>query len=62
MANAGRIRTYARNSESVEVLGSLLDRSLPANDERANGVGVDTPCGDVSTREIIVIVPALLEL
>ena len=41
---------------------SLLGRSLPANDEQASGIGVDTPCGEVSTREIIVVVPAYLEM
>ena len=40
----------------------ILGQSLPVNHEYANGVEVDTPCGDVSTREIIVIVPALMEL
>ena len=40
----------------------ILGQSLPANHHQANGVGVDTPCGEVSTREIIGIVPALLEL
>ena len=62
IANVCRIRTYARKTESVEILVSLLGQSLPANRERANGVGVDTPCAQVSTREIVVIVPALLEL
>ena len=37
----------------------ILGQSLPADHEYADGFGVDTPCGDVSTREIIVIVPAL---
>ena len=48
--------------ESVEVIVILLGQSLPANHDYANVVGVDTPCGEVLTQEIIVIVPALLEL
>ena len=40
----------------------ILSYNVPADHEYANGVGVDTPCGEVSTREVIVIVPALLEL
>ena len=52
---------YARKPESVEIIVSLLGQSLPANhDKKTNGVGVDTPCGEVSTQEIIVIVPALV--
>ena len=53
----------ATKPEWVELIVSLLDQSQPANHEKqAYGVGVDTPCEEVSTREIIVIVPALLEL
>ena len=40
----------------------ILVQSLPADHEYANGVEVDTPCGVVLTREIILVVPALLEL
>ena len=46
----------------VEIIVSLLGQSLPANHEQTNVVAVDTQCGEVSTREIIVIVPALLKL
>ena len=61
-ANVCRIRKYARKPESVEIIVGLLGQSLLANHEQANGVGVDTPCGELSTWEIIVTVPALLEL
>ena len=58
-----RIRKYARKPETVELIESLLlGQSLPANYEWADRVGVDRPCGKVSTREVVVIVPALLEL
>ena len=53
---------YARKLESVELVVGLLRQTLPATHEQANGVGVDTPCGEVSTREIIVIVLTLLDL
>ena len=62
IANVCRVRKHVRKPELVEIIFSLLGQSLPANHKQANGVGVDTPCGEVSAREIIVIVPALLEL
>ena len=62
IANVCRIRKHARKPRSVEIIVSLLGQSLPANHEYADGVGVDTPCGEASTREIIVIVPALFQL
>ena len=39
-----------------------LDFRAPANQRSADGVGVSTPCGAVSTRGITVFVPALSEL
>ena len=53
---------YARKRVGRNNCALISGQSLPADHEYANGVGVDTPCGEVSTRELIVIVSALLEL
>ena len=42
--------------------GMALALWAPANQQLANGIGVSTQCGAVSTRENSVIVPGLLEL
>ena len=39
-----------------------LAPGAPVNQQSPSGVGVSTPCGAVSTREIYVFVPRLLEL
>ena len=66
VANVCRVRKVCEKNEPVEMIVIFFGgQSLPANDEKADGVWVDMSCGEVcgvvSTAEIIVLVDALLE-
>ena len=52
----------ARKTDSIDIIVSLhwVKVYQPITDKQMRSV--DTPCEEVSTRDIIVIVPALLEL
>ena len=55
-------RPLDRRWDSILPRWSWLNIRTIANQRSAGGVGISTPCGEVSTRMISVFVPGLLEL